>query len=183
MLVVRRVAVQADDHGWVTRYSGATAVSLIRRIRRDVSGDSRPGPLDTYRNAFQASRTGNRLTQMLSISCTPVAAAGHVDCCSRCSLCDVAAMEKDASLDDPEGEEHQERPEDRPLHAFTEAALIAGHDLHGSELGELGADVNRDQSDHDPGNRNGSGQQDRILRRLTETALVAGSRIFEQDEQ
>ena len=100
--------------------------------------------------------TGNRPAQVLGIGRTAVAAAGSVDCCSRCSLRDIATVEKDASLDDPEGEEHQERPENRPLHAFAEAALVAGHNLHGSEFGELGADVNRDQSDHDPGNCNGS---------------------------
>ena len=109
----------------------------------------------------------------MSVGRRAVAAAGSIDCRCRRSLCDVPTMQEDAGLDDPEGEKHQKRPENRPLHAFAEAALIAGHDAHGSDLGELGADVDRDQRDHDPGHCDGTGEQDGILRRLAKTTFIA----------
>jgi hypothetical protein len=50
-------------------------------------------------------------------------------------LCDIAAVQEDSGLDDAQSKKHQSRPENRPLHALAEAALIAGLHLHGSELG------------------------------------------------
>ena len=82
-------------------------------------------------------------------------------------------MQEDAGLDYPESEKHEKRPENRPLHAFAEAALIAGHDGHWSDLGELGADIDRDQRDHDSGHRDGTGEQNGIFRRLAEAAFIA----------
>ena len=100
---------------------------------------------------------------MLGVGCRAIAAAGSIDCSGRRPLCDIATMQEDAGVDDAESKEHQSRPEDRPLHAFAEAALIAGPDLHWSELWQLGADVGRDQGNHDPSHCDRAGEQNRIL--------------------
>jgi len=132
-------------------------------MARDVDVNDRTSALDTHGNFRETSRAGDCLRQMLGVGRRAVASACSINRRSRCSLCDIAAVQEDAGLDDPKGHEYQDRPENRPLHAFADAALIAGRDLHSSELGELGADIDRDQSDHDPGHCNGAGEQNGIL--------------------
>ena len=122
---------------------------------------------------LQTTRAGNGFGQVLSVGRRAIAAAGNVDCRCSCSLRDVPTMQEDAGLDYPESEKHEKRPENRPLHAFAEAALIAGHDGHWSDLGELGADIDRDQRDHDSGHCDGTGEQNGIFRRLAEAAFIA----------
>jgi hypothetical protein len=52
-------------------------------------------------------------------------------------LRNVAAVQVDAALNDPQGEQHQQAEQDGPLRALTEAALVAGPEPAWSDLAEL----------------------------------------------
>ena len=66
----------------------------------------------------QASGAGNRFGQVLSVGCRAIAAAGSVDRRCRCSLRDVATVQEDAGLDDPEGDEASGEAREPPTARF-----------------------------------------------------------------
>ena len=86
----------------------------------------------------QTAGLGDVLGDLLGFGDRAEAAAGRVDRRRGGPLGDVAAVQVDAGLNDPQGEQHQQAEQDGPLRALTEAALVAGPSAHGSDLAELG---------------------------------------------